>query len=100
MFEGKTFLPLQGMPIVYRARSRTKLADWLPDPLTVPTRMARSLTEEGDNITPSRTGCLSITGLIDDMVTLKGRTLCRGARVPTVPALQLANGCRPYGGRH
>src|SRR5262249_31653125 len=44
MFEGNTFLPLQGMPIACNARSRTRLADWLPDPLTVPTRIARSLT--------------------------------------------------------
>ena len=45
MFEGKTFLPLHGMPIAYKARSRTRLADWLPEPLTVPTRIARSLIE-------------------------------------------------------
>ena len=45
MFEGNTFLPLHGMPIAYRARRMTRLADWLPDPLTVPTRIARSLIE-------------------------------------------------------
>src|SRR3954471_146351 len=47
MFEGKTFLPLHGMPIACRARSKTRLADWLPDPLTVPTRIARSFTPAG-----------------------------------------------------
>ena len=45
MFEGKTFLPLHGIPIAYRARRMTRLADWLPEPLTVPTRIARSLIE-------------------------------------------------------
>src|SRR5690242_19550682 len=48
MFDGKTFLPLHGMPMPCRARSSTRFADWLPEPLTVPTRMARSLTEAGD----------------------------------------------------
>src|SRR5262249_29955328 len=43
MFDGKTFLPLHGIPIPCKARSNTKLADWLPEPLMVPTRIARSL---------------------------------------------------------
>src|SRR5215212_2851261 len=68
MFEGKTFLPLHGMPIPYRARSRTRLADWLPEPLTVPTRMARSLTEAGDDAAPSGTGYVSTTVSVDDIV--------------------------------
>ena len=71
MFEGKTFLPLQGMPIAYRARSSTRLADWLPEPLTVPTRMARSFTEAGDDGAPSLTGDGSATDKVDDMVNLK-----------------------------
>src|SRR3954447_17770428 len=66
MFEGKTFLPLHGMPIAYRARSRTRLADWLPEPLTVPTRMDRSLTAGGDDGAPSRTGYGSATDEVGD----------------------------------
>src|SRR5437868_6446274 len=61
MLEGKTFLPLQGMPIPCRARSNTRLADWLPEPLTVPTRMARSLTEAGAGENSSRSGDASGT---------------------------------------
>src|SRR5262245_37841674 len=45
MFDGKMFFPLQGMPMRCSVRSRTRLADWLPDPFTVPTRRARSLME-------------------------------------------------------
>src|SRR4051794_53389 len=63
MLEGKTFLPLHGIPIPCRARSRTRLADWLPDPLTVPTRIARSLTEGcvGAAPSPAARGCLAET---------------------------------------
>src|SRR5436305_7913725 len=72
MFEGKTFLPLHGMPIPYRARSRTRLADWLPEPLTVPTRIARSLTEAWDDGAPSWTGYVSTGETVDGMVCLEG----------------------------
>src|SRR3954447_6141424 len=72
MFDGKTFLPLQGMPMPCRARSSTRLADWLPEPLTVPTRMASSLTATGDDGTPSRTGYASTTDCVGDMVRLRG----------------------------
>jgi hypothetical protein len=44
MFEGKTFLGATGTPIEKIARVSTRLADWLPDPLTVAARMVRSLT--------------------------------------------------------
>src|SRR5436309_3042170 len=44
MLEGNRFLPLTGMPIWNRARSRTALAVWLPEPLTVATWMLKSLT--------------------------------------------------------
>src|SRR5215211_4054670 len=71
MFEGKTFLPLHGMPIPYRARSRTRLADWLPEPLTVPTRMARSLTEAGDDRASFYSDDTSTTETVDDMVCLE-----------------------------
>src|SRR5260221_375917 len=43
MFEGNRFLPLTGMPIWNRARRRTLLAVWLPEPLTVATWMLKSL---------------------------------------------------------
>src|SRR5262249_8374656 len=62
MFEGKTFLPLHGMPIACSERSKTRLADWLPEPLTVPTRIARSLTEEaaGTVTVALATGAVSV----------------------------------------
>src|SRR6266446_77646 len=72
LFEGKTFLPLHGMPMSYSARSRTRLADWLPEPFTVPTRMARSLTEhEEDAAVPSGTGAVSTRETVGDMMSLK-----------------------------
>ena len=59
MFEGKTFLPLHGIPIAYRARKMTRFADWLPEPLTVPTRIARSLTVGVLWTIPARAGASS-----------------------------------------
>jgi hypothetical protein len=44
MFEGKTFFPEQGTPVWKAVRSRTMFEVWLPEPLTVPTRMTKSLT--------------------------------------------------------
>src|SRR6516165_6381196 len=73
MFDGKTFLPLHGIPIACNARSRTRLADWLPDPLTVPTRIARSLTDAGDNASSSRAGSVSTTETGNGMVCLGRR---------------------------
>ena len=43
MFEGKTFFGATGMPILKIARVRTRLAVWLPDPLTVAAWIVRSL---------------------------------------------------------
>ena len=44
MFDGNRFLPETGTPIWKIDRSRTRLAVWLPDPLTVATWMLKSLT--------------------------------------------------------
>ena len=44
MFDGNMFLPDTGMPISRMERSSTRLAVWLPDPLTVATWMLKSLT--------------------------------------------------------
>ena len=44
MFEGNMFLPETGTPIWKSERSRTRLAVWLPEPLTVATWMLKSLT--------------------------------------------------------
>ena len=44
MFDGKRFLPETGTPIWKIERSSTRLAVWLPDPLTVATWMLKSLT--------------------------------------------------------
>jgi len=46
------------------------LADWLPEPLTVPTRMARSLIEAGDDAAPSETGNVSTKVTVDAMMGL------------------------------
>src|SRR3954451_9500913 len=43
MFEGKRFLPDTGMPIWKMDRRSTRLAVWLPEPLTVATWMLKSL---------------------------------------------------------
>src|SRR5579884_1454396 len=43
IFEGKTFFGATGMPMRKIALVSTRLADWLPDPLTVAARMVRSL---------------------------------------------------------
>src|SRR4051812_9769638 len=70
MLEGKTFLPLQGIPIAYKARKMTKLADWLPEPLTVPTRIARSLIVGANADGPAGAGASSTTDKVDGMVFL------------------------------
>src|SRR5262245_39309518 len=70
MLEGKTFLPLQGIPIAYRARMMTRMADWLPEPLTVPTRIARSLIEGANADGPAGAGASSTTDKVDGMVFL------------------------------
>src|SRR5688572_2174547 len=44
MFDGNMFLPDTGMPINRMERRRTRLAVWLPEPLTVATWMLKSLT--------------------------------------------------------
>ena len=44
MFDGNMFLPETGTPIRRIDRSRTMLAVWLPEPLTVATWMLKSLT--------------------------------------------------------
>src|SRR5450759_388689 len=43
MFEGKTFFGATGMPIWKIALVKTRLAVWLPEPLTVAAWMVRSL---------------------------------------------------------
>src|SRR5579859_991091 len=47
MLEGKMFLPLTGIPILKRARRRTVLAVWLPEPLTVAATSVKLLTPAG-----------------------------------------------------
>ena len=44
MFEGNMFLPETGTPERRMDRSRTMLAVWLPEPLTVATWMLKSFT--------------------------------------------------------
>ena len=56
MFEGNMFLPDTGTPIWKIERSSTRLAVWLPDPLTVATWMLKSLTTRGvaDSVAANR----------------------------------------------
>ena len=56
MFDGNMFLPDTGTPIWKMERSRTRLAVWLPDPLTVATWMLKSLT------TRVATECEAVSG--------------------------------------
>src|SRR3954468_9163960 len=44
IFDGNMFLPDTGMPIWKSERRMTRLAVWLPDPLTVATWIVKSLT--------------------------------------------------------
>ena len=44
MLEGKTFFGATGMPMWKIALVKTRLAVWLPEPLTVAAWMVRSLT--------------------------------------------------------
>src|SRR5271168_4317762 len=73
MFEGNTFLPLHGIPIAYRERKITRLADWLPEPLTVPTRIAKSLIVGAIVACPARAGASSTTDRVDGMMFLANR---------------------------
>src|SRR6476659_7646510 len=70
MFDGNMFLPETGTPIWKIDRSSTRLAVWLPDPLTVATWILKSLTMRrgADGTSVSRTatslgdmGCPSAT---------------------------------------
>src|SRR5580704_7563348 len=45
MFEGNTFFGATGTPSRRIALVMTRFEDWLPEPLTVATRMVKSLTE-------------------------------------------------------
>ena len=44
MFEGKTFLGATGTPSRKMALVIARFEDWLPEPLTVATRIVKSLT--------------------------------------------------------
>src|ERR1700678_1287922 len=70
ILEGNTFLPLQGIPIAYKLRKIARLADWLPEPLTVPTRIARSFTMGAIVACPARAGAASTTERLDGMMFL------------------------------
>ncbi len=94
MFEGNTFLPLQGIPIPYNERKMTRLADWLPEPLTVPTRIARSLIEGANAACPTRAGASSTTERVDGMMFLR---IPRAAK-PLPPPLTEIH--RPARSRH
>ena len=51
----------------------TRLADWLPEPLTVPTRIARSLIDGSDCRRPARAGASSTAERVDGMMSLAKR---------------------------
>src|SRR6188768_526350 len=56
MFDGNRFFPDTGTPIWKMDRSSTKLAVWLPEPLTVATWMLKSLVTEEDAVVRSGAG--------------------------------------------
>ena len=66
----------------------TRLADWLPEPLTVPTRIARSLIVGAIVACPARTGASSTTERLDGMMSLVPRAAEPALRAadPTIPA--------------
>jgi len=83
MFDGKTFLPLQGTPIPLIARSSTRFADWLPEPLTVPTRIARSLTRRRDDASSAPTERVRTEERTIDMMSLVNAGTTAGfTRIP------------------
>ena len=51
----------------------TRLADWLPEPLTVPTRIARSLIVGATVAAPASTGASSTADRLDGMLFLAMR---------------------------
>ena len=69
MFDGNMFLPDTGTPIWKIERSRTRLAVWLPDPLTVATWMLKSLTIAAGGGWARPTGTATSLG---DMELLRG----------------------------
>ena len=48
MFEGNRFFPDTGTPIWNIERNSTRFAVWLPEPLTVATRILKSLTTRSE----------------------------------------------------
>jgi hypothetical protein len=61
MFDGNMFLPDTGTPIWKMERSRTRLAVWLPEPLTVATWILKSLTIR--DVTAARLAASSLGGI-------------------------------------
>src|SRR6476646_4991000 len=58
MFEGNRFLPVTGMPMRKNARIIVAFAEVLPEPLTVATTRAKSLTIGGRSATAAVCGAL------------------------------------------
>src|SRR5688572_9628731 len=64
ILDGNMFLPDTGTPIWKIERSSTRLAVWLPEPLTVATWMLKSLTRRGVAATSPAAGGLGGITLI------------------------------------
>src|SRR4029077_6993724 len=97
MLEGKTFLGATGMPILKIARVKTRLAVWLPEPLTVAAWIVRSLIICSVNSSLGRR--------ITDFTRLLGRTsirlessICEGRRPQGDRGRGAPGGARPRHG--
>src|SRR3984957_20851961 len=80
IFDGNTFLGATGIPRREMALVNTRLDDWLPEPLTVATRIVKSFTE--------RTGITMVLSV----VTVRPSPACRR------PSGQMDSA--PWGRRH
>src|SRR3954449_11681272 len=81
MFDGNMFLPDTGMPIWKSERSRTRLAVWLPEPLTVATWMLKSL------MIRRFTGCAGPSWAATSVGAIQGSF--RGNKIRAIPILQI-----------
>src|SRR6185503_10317657 len=77
MFDGNMFLPPTGTPIWKMDRRRTRLAVWLPDPLTVATWMAKSLTMRSVRASwPASWTATSVTDIVSSGVLVRSLGSC------------------------
>src|SRR5579863_8739075 len=81
MFDGKTFFGATGMPSRATAFVSTRLEDWLPEPLTVATRIVKSFTARAG----METALFAFRGSGPFLIR-KERAACRETRRRVLPA--------------